>query len=144
VPAPAPAYVARIVERMERFPLHARYGFQVDRCEAGQAESRFTVTDEHLNAGGVIHGGVWCTLLDVAAYCAVMSALDEGLTATTVDLHSQLMKAARLGDEVRMTGRVDRLTRRLVFASAEARLGDELLASARMTKAILPLPPDPG
>ena len=136
---PSQEYVAAVVEHMERFPLHARFGFTVKRCEDGHCTARCTVTDAHLNAGGVIHGGVWCTLLDVAAYCAVMSALDEGLTATTVDTHSQLMKAARLGDEIEFRGRCERVTRRLAFASAEAWRGDELLARAALTKALLPI-----
>jgi uncharacterized protein (TIGR00369 family) len=136
---PSADYVAAVVDHMERFPLHAGYGFKVDRCEDGVCDARFTVTDAHLNAGGVVHGGIWCTLLDVAAYCAVMSALDEGLTATTVDIHSQLMKGARLGDEIVLKGRCERLTRRLAFASADAWRGDELVARASMTKATLGL-----
>ena len=138
-PMASAQYVAAIAQRMEAFSLHARLGFKIDTCADGYCQARCTVTDAHLNAGGVVHGGVWCTLLDVAAYCAVMSALDEGLTATTVDTHSQLMKAAGIDADIVLKGHCLRVTRRFAFATAEAWHAGELLARGSLTKAILPM-----
>jgi uncharacterized protein (TIGR00369 family) len=89
-----------------------------------------------LNALHALHGGVIATLLDVAAYLAVVPHLAEGEDAVTVAFAASYVAAAESNDQLRTTGCFIRRTRHLAFASAELRSESRLLALANVTKAI--------
>lgn len=62
-------------------------GYRRVSVSAGRAEVELDVLPEHLNAGGVLHGGVLMTLLDVAcassgAYCSESGRMRRLLTLT--------------------------------------------------------------
>lgn len=129
--------VEAVLRLVTTFPLHAQWGFRLDEAAEGRCRAGFRVGEAHLNLGRVVHGGVWYALLDVAAYCATVTALRPGVrSASTVDIHVQVLDAGRLGDEVWLEGRVLRVGRRLAFSESEARIDGRLVAQARLTKAL--------
>jgi uncharacterized protein (TIGR00369 family) len=89
-----------------------------------------------LNAVGALHGGVIATVLDVAAYLAVVSQLAAEEEAITVAFAAQYFAAAPAELPLRARGSFTRRTRRLAFADAELYCEDQLLARAAVTKAI--------
>jgi uncharacterized protein (TIGR00369 family) len=89
-----------------------------------------------LNAVDALHGGVIATILDVAAYLAVVAHLSATEEATTVAFSASYVAPARPGEQLRASGSLIRRTRRLAFASAELRSDSNLLALANVTKAI--------
>lgn len=129
----------QILQLMEAFPLHAQFGFTLDHCADGHCKAHVTVGPAHLNAGGVIHGGVMYLLLDVTSYCAAMTAIPDGTTATTHDIHVSVLRPTPPGVELVLEGRVRKAGRSVVFLDAEATVDGVLMASARVTKTILPL-----
>jgi acyl-coenzyme A thioesterase PaaI-like protein len=50
---------------------------------------------------------------------------------------TQLVAAARDGEEVAVTGTVERRTRRIAFLSVTAAVGDRLVATAQITKTVV-------
>jgi uncharacterized protein (TIGR00369 family) len=88
------------------------------------------------NAVGAIHGGTLSTLLDVAAYLAVLPHLEEGEEALTHAIAANYMASASLDDTVRASGALLRRTRRMAFMAAELRSETGLLASAMVTKSV--------
>lgn len=94
------------------------------------------LTGNALNAIGALHGGAIATLLDVAAYLAVIPHLTADEEAMTHAFAASYLAAAQPGDHLRATGKLLRRTRRVAFLAAELRSGTTLLAVANVTKSI--------
>lgn len=130
--------VEAVLAAVAAYPLHRNFGFRLEHAADGRCRAGFRVEAGQLNLGGVVHGGVWYTLLDVTAFCATVTALPPGIrAASTVDLHVQVLEAGHPGDDVELEGRVLRVGRRLAFSEAEARIDGRIVATARLTKALL-------
>lgn len=131
---------ASLMEDMQTFPLHAQFGLEVVEAGDGTAHARCAVGPAHLNFGGVVHGGVMYLLLDVVAYCAALTVLPEGVNATTHDFHASVMRPTPGGVTLDLRAAVRKAGRTLYFIDVEATVGDRLVASARVTKSLVPLP----
>jgi len=107
----------------------------VDRAD-GCWSIGFTPSPNALNAVDALHGGVIATVLDVAAYLAVVAHLSAGEEAITIAFSASYMAPAPPDEQLRACGSLIRRTRGLAFASAELRSDSGLLALANVTKAI--------
>lgn len=136
---PAVPTPAQILAAMEAFPLHAQFGLRVVEAADGRCHARCTVGPAHLNYGGVVHGGVMYLLLDVVAYCAAVTRMPEGMNATTHDIHVSVLRPTPGGAELELRSVVRKQGRTLVFIDVEASVGEKLVASARVTKSLVPL-----
>lgn len=83
----------------------------------GVSRLRIAAGPHHMNNIGILHGGVICTLLDVAMGSA--ARLKAGVPVMTVDMHVMFLAAAR--GAVIAEGRVIRAGRSILFAEAEVR-----------------------
>ncbi|MFJ3667097.1 PaaI family thioesterase [Streptomyces sp. NPDC090106] len=124
-------------------PIAATLDFTLDEVDEGRAVFSITPGEEHYNPIGSVHGGVYATLLDSAAGCAVQSTLPPGTGYTSLDLSVKFLKriTADTG-RVRAIGTV--VSRGRQTALAEARLVDEndrLLAHATSSCMLFPVPP---
>jgi len=53
-------------------PFQETIGWRLVRWEDGDAELAYRILPEHLNRGGILHGGIYATLLDsVMGYAAI-------------------------------------------------------------------------
>src|SRR4051812_34715778 len=67
-------------------PIGVTLNFTLDEVEHGRAVFSLLPGEEHYNPIGSVHGGVYATLLDSAAGCAVQSTLPQGMGYTSLDL----------------------------------------------------------
>ncbi len=123
-------------------PIAATLDFALDEVDEGRAVFSITPGEEHYNPIGSVHGGVYATLLDSAAGCAVQSTLPPGMGYTSLDLTVKFLKriTADTG-RVRAIGTV--VSRGRQTALAEARLLDteeRLLAHATSSCMLFPVP----
>jgi uncharacterized protein (TIGR00369 family) len=120
-------------------PIAQTLGFTLDSVEDGKAVFAIEPAEYHYNPIGSVHGGVYATLLDSAAGCAVHTTLPAGVGYTSLDLSVKFLGAVRLGSgRLTSTGTVTHRGRRT--ALAEARLEDaagRLLATATSSCLIL-------
>src|SRR5512141_538498 len=94
----------------------------------GSARLALALRPELLNSLGAAHGGVVCTLLDVAMAAAARSD-DPKSRVVTVDMSAQFIRAG--AGSLLAQGRLLRLTRSLAFCEAElSEAGGELLAKS--------------
>jgi len=105
-------------------------------CSLGFWSIDLTSGPNSLNAVDALHGGVIATVLDVAAYLAVLPQLTAAEEAVTVAFSASYLAAAGADAPLRATGGFIRRTRHLAFATAELRSEDRLLALATVTKAL--------
>lgn len=89
-----------------------------------------------LNAVDTLHGGVIATVLEVAAYLAVVPHLSPEEEAVTIAFAASYIAGAPAGEQLRASGSLIRRTRGLAFLGAELRSDSGLLACANVTKAI--------
>ena len=123
-------------------PIAATLGFDLDLVEDGRAVFSLEPAEHHYNPIGSVHGGVFATLLDSAAGCAVHSTLAAGMGYTSVDLNVKFLRgmSATTG-RVTCEGRVVHRGRRLALAEATIIDGaGRLLATATSSCLVFDLP----
>jgi uncharacterized protein (TIGR00369 family) len=123
-------------------PISATLDFTLMEVEPGRVVFQGTPGRQHYNPLGSVHGGYFCTLLDSAVGCAVMSTLPKGMGYTTLELKVNLIRA--LTDKtgpVRAEGKVIQVGGRV--GVAEGRIIDadgKVYAHATTTCLVFPLP----
>ncbi|QMW65474.1 PaaI family thioesterase [Mumia sp. ZJ1417] len=120
-------------------PIARLVGFALTSVEEGEVEFTLEPAEFQYNPIGSVHGGVFATLLDSAAGCAVHTTLPEGVGYTSQDLNVKFLR--RLTVEtgpVRAVGRVRHRGRTTALAEAELLDADgRLLAHATSSCLIL-------
>ncbi|MFJ3502789.1 PaaI family thioesterase [Streptomyces sp. NPDC090135] len=123
-------------------PIAALLGFTLEEVGDGRVVFSFEPAEEHYNPIGSVHGGVYATLLDSAAGCAVHSTLPRGTAYTSLDLSTRFLRPITITTgKVRAVGTV--LTRGRRTSLAEAGLydaEDRLLGHATSTCMLFPIP----
>ena len=106
--------------------FHKEVGFRVDPAETrdGHCVVGGRVEARHLNVNGVVHGGVYATILDTAMGGAVVTMLDEDETTATTSLYVEFLRPAREGQLLRAKGEVVRRGRHLAFVEGNLFDGD--------------------
>ena len=94
--------------------LDMRPGLSAD----GVGTTSMTIQDKHLQAAGVVQGGIIVTLADYAFFRAVRSVLDPGQGAVTVELKLNFIAPAREG-ELTATARIVSGGRRIIVGDME-------------------------
>lgn len=98
--------------------FHQEVGFSIDEKRSGHGFVTVTgkVVKQHLNINGVVHGGVYATILDTAMGASVVSLLGDGETTATTSLYVEFLRAAREGETLTARGEVLRRGRHIAFA----------------------------
>jgi uncharacterized protein (TIGR00369 family) len=100
-------------------PIMQTLGARLESVAQGQAVFTMTPSESHYNSIGSVHGGVYATLLDSAAACAVHSMLPAGVAYTSLDLSVRFIGAINVDTgPVSCTGTVKHLGRRTGLAEA--------------------------
>lgn len=101
----------------------------------GQCKAEFTVSEEHLNLGGTLHGGFTSTLIDCVSTYALMTR-ENGIPGVSVDLHVTFMKAAFPGEVVTVDAKTIRAGNNVAFLAVDLTKNDgkDIIAHGRHTK----------
>ena len=120
-------------------PIHRHLGLRL--IEAGQGSSRLSfiagAATQMSEEGGRVHGGILALLLEPAALIAALDRRPAAKTAVTADMHVSVLRPAPPGGEFELRGRVVRPGAVLFFCESEAWADGKLIASARLTKAVV-------
>lgn len=131
--------------RLPAPPIAATLDFAIEEVEEGRVVFRCVPGEEHYNPIGSVHGGLYATLADSAAGCAVHTTLPLGMAYTSLDLSVRFLRQVNADTgPIRAVGIVRSRGRRTALAEAElldAR--DRLLAHATSTCLLFPLPSEP-
>jgi uncharacterized protein (TIGR00369 family) len=108
-------------------PFAGHCGIEPMGFADGRTRLRARARPEHVNNLGIAHGGLICTLLDVAMGTAARCTV--GLPVMTLDMQASFLSPGR--GELTAEGRVVRAGRSIVFCEAEVRSAEgELVAKA--------------
>lgn len=123
-------------------PIATTLGFTLESVEEGRAVFVLQPAEFHFNPIGSVHGGVYATVLDSAAGCAVHSSLPAGARYTSLDLSVKFLRA--LGAEsgpVRCEGLVVHMGKRTALAEARLYGGAGRLAAQATSSCLILRPP---
>ncbi|MFD5871356.1 PaaI family thioesterase [Streptomyces sp. NPDC060322] len=130
--------------RLAPAPVSATVGFALDEVEKGRVVFTLVPGEEHYNPIGSVHGGIYATLLDSAAGCAVQSTLPPGMAYTSLDLTVKFLRRITVDTgAVRAVGTVVSAGRQTALAQAQlVDVTGRVLAHATSTCMLFPLPAD--
>jgi uncharacterized protein (TIGR00369 family) len=101
-------------------PIADTLGMTLETVEEGRVIFAITPGEFHYNPIGSVHGGVFATLLDSAAACAVHSMLPAGTAYTSLDLTVKFLRGMDVGTgPVRCEGTVTHLGGRTALAQSQ-------------------------
>jgi acyl-CoA thioesterase len=109
----------------------------VVRADADGAVVEADPQPEHLNGGGILHGGYLSALLDSATGWAVHGAGPEGMVAPHVTLTTQFLRAGVAGRPLVATATCTSLGRRICTTEAEVSQGGKVVARATGSHAVI-------
>ncbi|OLT23402.1 hypothetical protein BJF78_32385 [Pseudonocardia sp. CNS-139] len=89
------------------------------------------------NGVGGLHGGALAGVLELAAYLALLPELGADEHAVTHATAAQFVSPAQDGEQVEVTGTLERRAGRVAFLSVTAAVGDRLVAVAQVTKSVV-------
>ena len=93
--------------------------YGVDGEDLGWVEGGFTPTELACNPHGTVQAGVHALLLDASMNFAINAALSgRDRTQATIEMTTELLRPALLGERHRLRGDVVRLTRLIAYGEA--------------------------
>ncbi|XP_071836502.1 acyl-coenzyme A thioesterase 13-like [Apostichopus japonicus] len=104
---------------------HIRNGFdhvlkdvKILSAVPGKVDFEMEVKHEHTNQGNILHGGLTSTLIDTLTTLALMST-ERQTPGVSVDLGINFLKAAKLGDKIKIETEVIKQGKTLAFTMAK-------------------------
>ena len=114
---------------LELGPFSRSLGFRLVSADESGSVIEATPGPEHVNGGGIVHGGYLAALLDSTTGWAVRGAL-PGVAAPHATLSAQYIRVAVLGSDLVCRGRCVRAGRRVAAAEAEITQDGKVIARA--------------
>jgi uncharacterized protein (TIGR00369 family) len=134
-----PDYIKRISEIVNICPYFALLSMKLVDVGIGYASLEIDLAQKHLQPFGKVHGGVFASIIDAAAFWSVYPGIeDQTAGLTTVDLKLNYLAPAASGKLI-ARGRQIKLGRTLGYAEAEVldQTG-KILAHGTSTVIIIP------
>jgi uncharacterized protein (TIGR00369 family) len=132
-----PEYVEAVKREVNSCPYFSLLSMQVMGLNWGESRLEILVQEKHLQPFGLVHGGVFASLIDAAAFWAVYTEVPEELGMTTVELKLNYLAPLSAGRMV-ASGKSLRVGKTLCLGEASI-LNEEgtLLAHGTSTMMIL-------
>ena len=115
------------IRLIDPFEIHVGPAFS--QGEPGARRYAFQVRPEHCNMRGVVHGGLLMTLADMTLGQAVWDVTDKA-PSVTLNMQSQFLKSANVGDWIEVVPELTRRTRALVFMRGDFTVNSEIVMTA--------------
>ena len=101
-------------------------------------EFKTTITEKHLNAAGITHGGFIAAFVDAGAGTAAHRSADQS-PCVTISLELKFISAVKLGNELVGKAKIQKKTKTMVFLTCELTSTNKIVATASGVWKILKL-----
>ena len=134
-----PEYVERVNQLINRCPYFDLLSMKISAVGLGFSELEVDLAQKHLQPFGFVHGGVFASIIDAAAFWSLFYEIeDQDTGVTTVDLKLNYLAPAVSG-KLMAKGRQIKLGRTLGYADAEVTDSEgRILAHGSSTVILLP------
>jgi uncharacterized protein (TIGR00369 family) len=133
-----PDFVQAVTTLANQCPYFRLLSMNIRELALGHALLEVEMTEKHLQAFGYVHGGVFASIIDTAAFWAVFCELDEDVGITSVDLKLNYLAPVQKG---KLTARGRRIKLGKTLGLGEADITGEdgrLIAHGTSTLIVLP------
>lgn len=113
-----PQYVEAVSALVNRCPYFTLLSMSIRDIGIGYSLLDIDVQNKHLQPFEAVHGGVFASIIDAAAFWAVFPEVDENVGMTTVDLKVNYLAPAQSGKLI-ARGRRIKLGKTLSLGEAE-------------------------
>ena len=103
-------------------------------------EFKSTITENHLNAAGITHGGYLSALVDAGAGTAAHRSA-ENAPCVTISLDIKFIGASKIDDEIFGKVKILKKTKTLIFLFCELKCNNKIITSASGVWKILKIKP---
>jgi uncharacterized protein (TIGR00369 family) len=136
---PNPEYIERVNRLVNRSPFFELLSMKIIDIGPGFSVVEIELSQKHLQPFGFVHGGVFASIVDAAAFWAVFYQIEnQNAGATTVDVKLNYLAPAVSGKLI-AKGRQIKLGKTLGYAEAEVSTeSGKLLAHGTSTLILLP------
>ena len=136
---PNPEYIKRIHEIVNTCPYFELLSMKLVDVGAGHSSFEIDLAKKHLQPYGMVHGGVFASIIDAAAFWSIYFGIeDPNAGLTTVDLKLNYLAPAVSG-KLFARGRQIKVGRTLGYAEAQVvDQTEKILAHGTSTVIILP------
>ena len=114
-----PKHVEEVIKIINQGPYFGHLSMPVKEIGMGYSIVELDIGNKHLNPFGGLHGGVYASAIDTAAYWAVYCELDEGVGLISVDLKVDYLAPVNRGKMV-IKGQRIRIGKTMCLAQATA------------------------
>ena len=81
-----PEHIKALIELINRGPYFELLSLKIRELGVGYSRVEVDLEKKHMNPFGAIHGGVYASIIDTAAYWSAYCELDENAGFTTIDV----------------------------------------------------------
>jgi acyl-CoA thioesterase len=122
-------------------PFMEHLGIRITSVDPGAVTMEVTPTAEHLNLGGIVHGGLLSTLMDCATGFALHTTLPPGATPPHLAASYRFLSMAAADTPLIARASVLKTGARVGHVRVEVRdAADRLIATGETTHAVVGLP----
>ena len=112
-------HVKAVIDAINEGPFLKHLSMVIKDMGVGYSVVELEVGNEHLNPFGGVHGGVYASVIDTAAYWAVYCELGEGVGLVSIDLKIDYLAPADHGKLI-VKGRSIKIGKTICLAEATA------------------------
>jgi len=92
-----PEHIKGIIDLINQGPYFVLLSMEVKELSLGYSRVEVNLENKHLNPFGGIHGGVYSSLIDTAAYWAVYCDVEEDAGYISLDVQVDMLSAVKDG-----------------------------------------------
>jgi len=90
-------HIEAVIKLINSSPYFSLLSINVCAIEYGYCKIEVNLEEKHLNPFGGLHGGVYSSAIDTAAYWAVYGSVDEDMGLISIDLHVDNISSVQKG-----------------------------------------------
>ena len=135
---PNPEYIEEIRDLAGNAPFFKHMAMRLVEVDIGNATIELDLSNNHLQAFGLVHGGVMATIIDTATFWAVFMGIAEDAGLVNIDLKLNYLKSVTRGT-LTAEGSAIRAGKRICYAEAHVYSDtQDLIAHGTSTLMVLP------
>jgi uncharacterized protein (TIGR00369 family) len=114
-----PKHIKEVIDLISQSPFFRHLSMPVKELGKGYALVELTIGREHLNPFGGLHGGVYASVIDTAAYWSIYCDLEENAGMISLDLKVDFLAPANAGKLI-VKGKRIKMGKTICLAEATA------------------------
>lgn len=115
-----PEHIKALINLINRGPYFELLSMEVCELGVGYSIVKVNLDKKHMNPFGIVHGGLYSSVIDTAAYWAAYCELDEDVGFTTIDVCVNNLSMINSG-EIIVEGKSLKIGRSICLAEAIAK-----------------------